>query len=63
VDIERIHVGAQSDAALPRALALEGSYDTGSADVSDDIKAPASQLLGDDAGGALLLEAGFRMGV
>ena len=57
-----VHVAAQADGAPGRAD-LEAADDAGLADAAMDLEAPGGQLLGDDGGGALLLEADLRMGV
>ncbi len=59
---QSVHVGAQAD--LPVAgPAMDHAHDAGLAEAAMHLDAPGFQLLGDDAGGANLLEADLRMGM
>ena len=60
---QRVHVGAQPDALAAVALALEHADHAGAAEAAMHLDAPSLQLVGDDAGGAHLLEADLRMRV
>src|SRR6476620_10902100 len=60
---QRVHVGAQPDALAAVALALEHADHTGAAETAMHLDAPLRQLVGDDAGGADLLEADLGMGM
>ncbi len=59
---QRIHVGAQAD--CHRIVAdPDGADHAGLADAGGDLDAPFLELLGDDAAGALLLEAQLGVGM
>ena len=62
LDRQRVHVGAKPDAAM-LPLPFEHADHPGPADAAMHRDAPGGELLGDDRGGALLLEADLRMGV
>ncbi len=55
VDGQRVHVGAQADGAV-RIAGAQRADDAGLAQAAMDVEAPARELLGDDVGGAHLLE-------
>ena len=56
-----IHIGAKADAAAIALSAIHHADDAGPADAAMHLDAPTLQLLGDEIGGTLLLEADFRM--
>jgi hypothetical protein len=60
LDRQRIHVGTQPDRAR-RVADLEPADEAGLADAAMDLAAEGLELLGDEVGGALLLEAQLRM--
>ncbi len=59
LQMQRVHVGAQRDRALARALALDGRDHAGLGEPALVRDAPRRQLGGDDVGGAHLLERGL----
>ncbi len=63
LDRQRVHVGAQPNAAIAVVLALQFAHHAGAAEAAMHGDAPALQQVGDDARGAHLLEADFGMGV
>jgi len=65
LDRERIHVGAQPDDFVGLSLAATNDADhAGAADAGDDlVAAERLELVGDDAGGAMDVEAELWMGV
>ena len=62
VDRQRVHVGAQADRGLAVAGAQHADH-AGVADAAVHLDAPFLQLARDQVGGAMLLQAEFRMGV
>lgn len=58
-----VHVGAQADGALARLIAADHADDAGLADILGDLDAPFAQLVGDELGRAMFLEAELGMGV
>src|SRR5216684_1368490 len=60
---QRVHVGAQSDAFAPAALALEYADHAGTAEAAMHLDAPLRQLVGDDPGSSHFLEADLGMRV
>src|ERR1700751_741727 len=58
-----VHIGAQANAFAAFALALEHADDAGAAKAAMHLDAPLRELLGDNAGGAHLLEPDLGMGV
>jgi len=61
LQVQGIHVGAQPDRLLARALALQGADHTGLCQPAMHLDAPRHQFVGHDLRGALLLERGFGM--
>ena len=61
LDVERVEVGAQADRALARPPPADRSYDPRLGEAFGDVDSPGAQLVGDDPGGAGLLERGLRM--
>ncbi len=59
--MERVKVGAQANRALARPPPAKGSHDPGLGEAFGDVDSPAAQLVGDDPGGARLLERSLRM--
>ncbi len=60
---QRIHVGAQPDPLGAGAVTLEYADHAGAAEAAMHLDAPTRQLVGDDAGGAHLLEPDLGMGM
>ena len=58
---QRVHVGAQPDGGA--AAALQRPHHAGLGEALVHVDAPAAQALGDESGGAVLLERGLRMRV
>ena len=61
-DRQRVHVGAQADRGLAVAVTQHADH-AGIADAPMHLDAPFLQLLRDDVGGAMLLQAEFGMGM
>ena len=61
LDVERVKVGAQADRALAGPPPANRSHDPGLGEALGDVDSPGAQLVGDDPGGARLLERGLRM--
>jgi hypothetical protein len=61
-DRQGIHVGAQADRVLAIAVAQDAN-DTGLSDAAMHLDAPLFKFLGDEVGGAVLLEPQFRVRV
>ncbi len=63
LQVQRIHVGAQTDRLLARPLALQGADDAGLGQPAMDFDAPGLQFVGHDLRRPLLLEGGLGMTV
>ena len=63
LDIERIHIGAQSNRRTVTMVAFERADDTGSRHSLIDFDTKLGQFLGDKSGGLMLFKGSFRMGV
>ena len=61
LDVERVEVGAQRDRSLAGPAPANRSHDPGLGEALGDVDAPAAQFVGDNPGGARLLERGLRM--
>src|SRR5271169_205023 len=61
LDVERVEIRPQPDRALAGPGALERADDAGPGDPLGDLDSPGPEVLGDNGGGAPLLEAGLRM--
>src|SRR5262249_32139134 len=61
LQMQGVHVGAQTDRLLAGPLALQGADHAGLAQPAMDLDAPRSEPVGDDLGGPLLLEGGLGM--
>ena len=56
-----VEIGAKTDRALSRPLALQGSDDARLGDSIRDFDAPCAQVIGDNLRGPHFLESGFGM--
>ena len=63
LDRQRVHVGAQADAAVIAAAALQHADDARLADAAMDLDAPAGQEPRDEVGRAHLLHAELGVGM
>ena len=61
LQVQRIHVGAQTDGLLARPLALQRADHAGRGQPTMDLDSPRLQLVGHDLRGPLLLEGGLGM--
>src|SRR3546814_15689603 len=60
---QRVHVGAQADAATAAAVAVQHTDDAGAGNAAMHLDAPRLQFLRHLGGGAVLLELDLRVGV
>src|ERR1043165_8991090 len=61
LEMQRIHVGAETDRLLARPLALQGADHAGGGQPAMNLDAPGLQLVCHDLGSALFLEGGLGM--
>ncbi len=61
LNVERVKVGAQADRAQAGPPPANRSHDPGLGEPLGDVDTPGAQLVGDDPGGARLLELGLGM--
>src|ERR1051326_2597375 len=63
VDVESIHVGAKTDGPVAWLVALQRPDDAGAGKAAMDLDAELGEALGDERGGAMLVEGGLGVGV